>query len=211
MTCKEGLQGFRRSLIYYQQSHNMTQAEFADFIGCSLSTVKRWESGKNGVKLSEVISLADKLGLTIDELLSGIPSQDVKIHQATGLSSEAIETLRHRDGVITFYLEHVIEPLLQNDVIACDVIEMASIEKESASRGEDISPEERHRKAGIKWGILETFSKLIDDAVSAAAYGDTTNRGQMFSELLSSPKMLEVYKDFGNTIRNKQGGNKENG
>ncbi len=205
------LAGFIRSITQYRKDHgNMTQAEFAKFIGVHLSTVKRWETGMNGPKAEEILPIADKMGLTVDELLRGIKPENVSINRETGLSSEAIERLRHRDSVVSFYLTQIIEPLMLSEHTMCDVLRIAAIKRKYEGDEERNIPDSvRYEQAGIKWSILENYSKSIDKAVDLLARSD--EHDETISNLLHAPKMISAYEDFGSVIREKQeGGNREN-
>lgn len=50
---------------------NMTQKELAEKIGCTDKAVSRWETGKGLPDASLLIPLADMLGITVNELLTG--------------------------------------------------------------------------------------------------------------------------------------------
>lgn len=52
-----------------RKSHSMTQANLADKMNVSLSTVASWESDRRAVSNDDLISLANLFGVTTDYLL----------------------------------------------------------------------------------------------------------------------------------------------
>lgn len=193
MVTDEGLRGFIESILKYRGSHNMTQEQFAKHVGYSVSAVKRWETGISGPKTKELINIADKMGLTVDELLRGIQSKNVSIHNETGLSDETIDLLRDRDSILSFYLRSIIEPLIQNKALAFDIIAMAQKKRKEG----DIETE--YTIQGIRWSLLEIFAKLIDKASDEMAY--TGSEDKFLNDLIKSERMLSVYRDFGGILR----------
>lgn len=62
----------------------------------SENTVKNWTRKDYREPRVEVIyNMADKLDLSFDELLRGVPTNNLDAHQRTGLSMKAIDTLAH--------------------------------------------------------------------------------------------------------------------
>lgn len=60
------------SFIKMQRTQlNMTQKDLAEKIGCTDKAISRWETGKGMPDSSFLIPLADILGLTVNELLTG--------------------------------------------------------------------------------------------------------------------------------------------
>ena len=58
---------------------NVTQNEMAEAVNTSSKTVMSWESGKTEPKASELLLIADKLGITITELMGGKENMQSKI------------------------------------------------------------------------------------------------------------------------------------
>lgn len=72
-----------------------TQDELArKIIGWTRSIVNNREHGIRSVTLWEAEELAGVFGITIDELIRGVKTENVSIHDATGMSDAAIESLR---------------------------------------------------------------------------------------------------------------------
>lgn len=193
MVTDEGLRGFIESILKYRDSHNMTQEQFAEHVGYSASAVKRWETGISGPKTKELINIADKMGLTVDELLRGIQPKNVSIHNETGLSDETIDLLRDRDSISSFYLRSIIEPLIQNKALAFDIIAMAQ------KKRKDGDSETEYTIQGIRWSLLETFAKLIDKGSDELAY--TGSEDKFLNDLIKNERMLSVYRDFGGILQ----------
>ena len=91
-----GKKGFASSLKKYRTENSMTQRQLAEYLHVSLQTIVRWESIKDSSTpaMLEVPAIAQSLNMTIDELITGIPTHAVNIHRATGLSVRSIETLQ---------------------------------------------------------------------------------------------------------------------
>ena len=203
MAQRNALDGLSTSIIRFREEHKMTQSDFAHFIGQSSATVKRWESRTNGPNCKDIVEIADRMGLTVDELLRGVKPQDVDINKATGLSSKAIETLRQRDDVISYYVQSVIEPLIENDWIASDILAIGAIYRKRASSESDgipndLSDQERYMAAGIRMSILEHVGKLIDEAASKIAVSKGEN--ELAAELMEDEKKIELYREFHDLI-----------
>lgn len=190
---------FAASLKKYRKMHGMTQKDLAGFLNVSESTVKKWETGALFPRLDEAVELSEKLELTVDELALNISPHNVNTYREKGLSPTSIEILRHRDEVITFYLQRIIEPLLQADGIVCDIIHMASVEKDYT--GEDMPDSARYECSGIKWSLIEIFSRLIDSAVENLSNAEDDS--SLLNSLLLNPHALSTYKDFGSILRSK--------
>lgn len=54
-----------------RQSLGITQAELANILGVSPSTISMWEVGKSHPRVTLLPRVAEILGCTVDELLSG--------------------------------------------------------------------------------------------------------------------------------------------
>ena len=63
-----------------REKNKMTQLQFADRIGVSDKTVSKWETGKGMPEVSLMLPLCEKLGINVNELLTGerIPDEDYK-------------------------------------------------------------------------------------------------------------------------------------
>lgn len=54
-----------------RKQNNLTQRQLADFLGISDKTVSKWERGKGLPEVSLMLPLCQKLGITVNDLLSG--------------------------------------------------------------------------------------------------------------------------------------------
>lgn len=50
----------------------MTQIELAEKIGVSIATLRRWESGETAPNGTRIIEMANTLGITPEEIISGV-------------------------------------------------------------------------------------------------------------------------------------------
>lgn len=54
-----------------REARGLTQRQLADFVGVDTSTIRNWESGRNGVEvLAKVMRLCQALGAGPDELVA---------------------------------------------------------------------------------------------------------------------------------------------
>ncbi len=91
-----GKKGFTSSFRKYRAEHSMTQKQLAEYLHVSQQTIVRWESIRDSSMpaMLEVPAIAKSLNMTLDELITGIPTHAVSIHRATRLSPQAIKTLQ---------------------------------------------------------------------------------------------------------------------
>lgn len=67
------------SIKRFREEANVTQKDIAIAVKTSSKTVMSWESGKTEPKASELILIANKLGITITELMGQKESMQSKI------------------------------------------------------------------------------------------------------------------------------------
>ena len=63
----------------FRKRVGLNQFELADAVGISVDTVRRWESNKQFPRADELVNLASALHITVDELLNGSQSGQVRI------------------------------------------------------------------------------------------------------------------------------------
>lgn len=87
-------------LVQYRRKHNLSHSELAEKLqgdtketSISVDQIKGWELGRTEPSASTILTLADKLNVSCDDLLRGCPSELAGVHSLTGLSVGAIETL----------------------------------------------------------------------------------------------------------------------
>jgi transcriptional regulator with XRE-family HTH domain len=70
---------------------NLTQQDVAHAAGCSIQTISNLETGIREGRLGTMIALADALGVSIDDLVAGLPDvRDEAMRKAwTGLAVAA--------------------------------------------------------------------------------------------------------------------------
>ena len=71
----------------------MSQKELSDLLGVNRVTLTYWENGTRDIKTTDIVRLADALGVTCDYLLRGIKTENVNINKELGLSDKSIELL----------------------------------------------------------------------------------------------------------------------
>lgn len=62
---------FADNLQYLRKKNKITQEELAEELGVSRQSVSKWETGEAYPETEKLISLCDKFGVTLDELLRG--------------------------------------------------------------------------------------------------------------------------------------------
>ncbi len=70
-----------------RKSKNLSQAEFAEMIGCTKSQVAQWEVGNNYPKLENLIKLARVFEVTTDWILMGNEGRDAFDPKASGVEA----------------------------------------------------------------------------------------------------------------------------
>ncbi len=58
-------------LEMWRAEHEMTQKQFAAFVGVTQAMVSKWESGEYNFTVKTLAELSDKLGIGIDQLFTG--------------------------------------------------------------------------------------------------------------------------------------------
>ena len=60
---------FNENLVALRKNAGFTQQDLADTVNVSIDSVRRWESGKQEPRLSDLKTLASALGVTIGDLV----------------------------------------------------------------------------------------------------------------------------------------------
>ncbi len=81
-------------VVALRTANNLTQEALSEKMGISRSALNMKERGDRVFSLDELILLSDLFGITIDELIRGVETANVDIHRETGLTNEAIGTLK---------------------------------------------------------------------------------------------------------------------
>ncbi len=81
-------------VVTLRTKHHLTQEMLAEKMGISRSALNMKERGDRIFSLDELILLSDLFGITIDELIRGVETANVDIHRETGLTNEAIVSLK---------------------------------------------------------------------------------------------------------------------
>lgn len=85
---------FAERLTELRENSGKKRQEVADDICISRASLEYYEKGKRKPDIEVLLKLADYYGVTCDYLLKGVKTENIKIHEATGLSDKAIETLQ---------------------------------------------------------------------------------------------------------------------
>ncbi|MET4696082.1 helix-turn-helix domain-containing protein [Endozoicomonas lisbonensis] len=88
---------FPLSLRVIIRQRNWDDQDLAEEVGVDKSTVSRWLSGEQEPKnLTELVNLADRLGITTDELLGRKPTIDAELEQLITQLPEDIQQYERR-------------------------------------------------------------------------------------------------------------------
>ena len=68
----------------------ISQDTVSESVGIDRSTLSRIESGKQEIRLEEILKLADYYGVSCDEMIRGSKPEYAKISATTGLSGKSI-------------------------------------------------------------------------------------------------------------------------
>lgn len=74
------------NLQYLRKKNKITQEELAEELGVSRQSVSKWETGEAYPETEKLITLCDKFGVTLDDLLRG----EVNMEQSDGEAAEEI-------------------------------------------------------------------------------------------------------------------------
>lgn len=58
-------------IALWRVEHNMTQKQFAEYVGVTQAMVSKWESGEYNFTVKTMAELCDKLGLDLNQLFTG--------------------------------------------------------------------------------------------------------------------------------------------
>jgi len=86
--------GIGKRIAKLRNEKSETQAELAKALHVKRETVNMWENGTRDLKTLHTVALANHFGVTCDEILRGIKSENVDIHRKTGLDDMAIKKLK---------------------------------------------------------------------------------------------------------------------
>lgn len=81
-------------VVALRADKGLTQETLAEKLGMSRSALNLKEHGDRAFSLDEIIHLSDLFGITIDEMIRGVKTDNVDIHRETGLTDKAIESLK---------------------------------------------------------------------------------------------------------------------
>ncbi len=167
-----GKKDFASSLRKYRDEHGMTQKQLAEYLHVSQQTIVRWESIRDSSMpaMLEVPAIAKSLNMTLDELITGIPTHAVSIHRATGLSPQAIKTLQ---GMRNSYFLHVVNALLSPDQYFEASFQMKEIVdiKKSLFSGEAVDDFRKTRNIirGMQAEMTGEYSRILQRCTSSLA------------------------------------------
>lgn len=170
-----------KALKGYQEEHNMTQLQLSDYLGVAQSTISKWNSNDPSKMptLRNISDIANKLGISCDELILDKRPENVETIKETGLTNKAVEALKqvkkNRDDPADNFFSgadhqlNIINLMLGDTRIAPSVSEsFLSTLGDMVSRliqikvKDDGDPDYDTTIAGIRFQIMTEFINLID-------------------------------------------------
>jgi transcriptional regulator with XRE-family HTH domain len=172
-----------KALKGYQKEHNMTQFQLADYLGVAQSTISKWVSDDPSKMptLRNISDIANKLGISCDEMILDKLPENVETIRQTGLTNKAVQALKHikenrddpvREFAFNAEAEHelnIINLILGDTRIAPAVSEsfLSSLadrvsELIRVKRDNDRDPYNDTTIAGIRFQIMTEFINMID-------------------------------------------------
>lgn len=82
MEQNESKMKFARKLTSIRQSHGWSQRKFAEITGFGRSTISMWELGEREPNFQQLNVLADKLGVTVSELIDDAKNETLILAEA---------------------------------------------------------------------------------------------------------------------------------
>jgi len=92
MSCSKSEIGER--ITELRKAQGLSQDALSKELHVSREIVAKWENGTRDLKTEHTIALANCFGISCDEILRGMKSENVKTSKALGLSEEAITRLQ---------------------------------------------------------------------------------------------------------------------
>ena len=164
-----------------REEAGLTQAELAKEIGVLRATINQWENETRDLKTAYTVKLANYFGVTCDYILRGIVSENVSIHNATGLSNGAIERIKS----LQQYTKEGLNTLLESPYSINILSAIYSATKISNYSGEELFRFNNIRAKHISNAIAEALEK--EDLVGVA------NSVSILQELEYSPKGQSAF------------------
>lgn len=82
---------FAENLQYLRKKNKITQEELAEELNLSRQSISKWETGEAYPETDKLIILCDKFNVTLDELLRGDVTQEVKTEE---VKTEEVEKVK---------------------------------------------------------------------------------------------------------------------
>lgn len=97
---------FGERLTELRENKNLSRQKVADDLGISRASLEYYEKGKRTPDIEILLKLADYFGVTCDYLVKGVSTENVSIHNKTGLSDKSIEVLALLNQLKNKSIEH---------------------------------------------------------------------------------------------------------
>jgi len=83
-------------IVELRKERGYSQTSFAKVIPVRRETLTKWELGERDLKTDSTIRIAELLGVSCDEILTGRKADNTDVYTRTGLSDKAVEILESR-------------------------------------------------------------------------------------------------------------------
>ena len=195
-----------KAIKTYRQKNNMSAKQFGiDVCGYkSDGNVKKWEAGDpSTLKYDDICRIVERMGISYDEFFTGMPAKSYDIYRQTGLSYDAIQSLKSRSIIETYFVNRVIGPLLTEPKLKklSEALIALAAKKRKAEYpdAESYDPDIDVIISGLRWSMVEEFLSRIDGAVKYAVTHTESNK--TIEAMLANEKNIWCYSDFGGILQ----------
>jgi len=124
MSCSKKEIGDR--IIALRTARGLSQLELAKGLHVSREVVAKWETGTRDLKTEHSVALADYFGVTCDEILRGVKSENVATEKRLGLCDKAIEILALINSETYGYLNEYVNDFICHNEFGRLITELAN-------------------------------------------------------------------------------------
>ncbi len=91
---------FGENLQNIRKKNHMSQEDLAELLGVSRQAVSKWELGEGYPEVDKLLTLSQKLNVSLDSLLGNEPAKPASENTETGGSPRTIRIVSPHEGVI---------------------------------------------------------------------------------------------------------------
>ncbi len=129
----EIIESFSRSLKAAIERSGMTQKELSRKLGLSQTTINGWCNARSSMNLASAISIADALGMTVDEVFRHDPEKQVSARSLGRRKSALTEAYSRAGFLLASY--GMLSPDARSRVDGAIAVEIAQMQAQEPYRG----------------------------------------------------------------------------